>query len=150
MLLPGAMAENSIDLGTNMGDHLSAQARLCDIELTSEKIFDDFRDCPEVLEEVAALFRENYRFDISSLHSALTARDNARIAFLAHKMKGSILYFHQDGAVRNATVLEEKAKRNDLKEADTLFESLAQTYDIVCSSLEQAERMLVERAMAND
>lgn len=56
MLLPGAMAENSIDLGTNMGDHLSAQARLCDIELTSEKIFDDFRDCPEVLEEVAALF----------------------------------------------------------------------------------------------
>jgi HPt (histidine-containing phosphotransfer) domain-containing protein len=127
-----------------MVHNLSAQASLCDIELTSAKIFDDFRDCPDVLDSVAVLFRENYPLDVRSLQSALTAHDSAKIAFLAHKMRGSVLCFHQDGAARIATALEEKARQNDLQGTDKLIESLMQNYDLVCSSLERAERMLVE------
>jgi hypothetical protein len=65
-----------------MGDDLFTQASLCDIELTSAKICDDFRDCAEVLDSVAVLFRENYPMDLRSLQSALAAHDSDKIAFL--------------------------------------------------------------------
>ena len=133
-----------------MAHNLSTQASLCDIELTSAKIFDDFQDCPEVLDSVAVLFRETYSLDVSSLQSALTAHDSARIAFLAHKMRGSVLCFHQDGAAHIATALEEKARQNDLQGTDKLIESLMQNYDLVCSSLDRAGQMLVERAAYHD
>ena len=133
-----------------MVDDLSAQASVRDIELTSAKIFDDFRDCPEVLNSVAVLFRENYPSDVRLLQSALTAHDSAKIAFLAHKMRGSVLCFHQDGAAHIAAALEEKARQDDLQGTDRLIESLTQTYDLVCSSLERAGRMLVECAADHD
>jgi HPt (histidine-containing phosphotransfer) domain-containing protein len=144
MLLRRAAGEDNIQLGCCMGDDLSTPASLHDIELTSAKIFNDFRECPEVLDSVTVLFRENYRFDVSSLKSALTVGDSAKIAFLAHKMRGSILCFHQDGAARVASELEEKARQNDFGGIDRLIESLAQAYDLVCSSVERAKRMLVE------
>jgi len=127
-----------------MDDDRSTPARLADIELTSAKIFNDFQDYPEALSLVAAIFRDNYCYDVRSLQSALTIGDSARIAFLAHKMRGSILCFHQDGAALIAGALEEKARRNDLEGIDRLIESLAHVYDLVCSSLERAERMFVE------
>ena len=133
-----------------MGDDLSTQASLCDLELTSAKIFDDFRDCPEVLDSVAVLFRENFSLDVRSLQSALTTHDSAKIAFLAHKMRGSVLCFHQDGAARIATALEEKARRDDLQGTDRLVESLTQTFEFACSSLDRARRMLVECAADHD
>lgn len=123
---------------------LLTQESLYDLELTSAKIFDDFRDCPEVLDSVAVLFRENFPLDVRLLQSALTTHDSAKIAFLAHKMRGSVLCFHQDGAARIATALEEKAKRGDLQGTERLIESLTQAFECVCSSLERAKRMLVE------
>ena len=150
MLLRRAAGENTIQLGSVMSDNLSSQANLSEIEAASAGIFDDFRDCPEVLDSVAVLFRETYPLDARSLRSALTVRDSAKIAFLAHKMRGSVLCFHQEGAARIATALEEKARRDDLQGTDKLIESLTQTYELVCSSLERAGRMFVEGAADHD
>jgi hypothetical protein len=133
-----------------MGDDLSTQANLSDIEVASAKICDDFRDCPEVLDSVAVLFRESYPSDVRLLQSAWTVGDSAKIAFLAHKMRGSVLCFHHDGAARIATVLEERARRDDLQGTDRLIESLIESYDLVCSSLERAGRMLVESGADHD
>jgi hypothetical protein len=150
VLLRRAAGENTIHLGNLMGDNPSSQASLSDIEAASARIFDDFQGCPEVLDSVAVLFRETYPLDVRSLRSALTVRDSAKIAFLAHKMRGSVLCLHQEGAARIAAALEEKAARDDLEGTDRLIESLTQTYELVCSSLERAGQMLVESAADQD
>ncbi len=142
--------ETTISSGDSMNLQLTTPARTDDLDLACTKIRDDFEDCPELLTTISELFRTNYPLDLLTLRAALTSRENAKVAFLAHKIRGSVLCFHQDNAANIATMLEEKAQRNDLNDTESLMESLTKTYDHVCISLERAEQLLVGCAAKND
>ena len=113
-----------------------------DVERSCALVCDDFRDCPDVLSSVAELFRDTYPFDINDLRVAHAARDCQMVAFLAHKIKGSIVIFHQEGAADAASELEEKAARGDLQGTEQLVELLGDAFLSTCCTVEQAEREL--------
>lgn len=111
-----------------------------DLERSCAQVCDDFQDCPEVFISVAELFRETYPFDLKDLREAYEASDSRKVAFLAHKIRGTIMIFHQDAAARAATELEERAKRGDLVGTDVLVERLGSAFTATCSTMEQVER----------
>jgi hypothetical protein len=111
-----------------------------DLENSCARVCDDFRDCPEIFSSIAELFRETYPFDFRDLRAACEARDSRKVAFLAHKIRGSILVFHQDGAARAATELEERAVRGELVGTDALVELLGNAFISTCSTVEKVER----------
>lgn len=113
-----------------------------EVEYSSAMVCDDFRDCPEILSSIAELFRETYPFDINDLRVAHAARDSQLVAFMAHKIRGSIMIFHLEGAARAASELEEKAGRGDLQGTDQLVEQLGDAFHSACCTVDQAGREL--------
>lgn len=111
-----------------------------DLESSYVRVCDDFRECPEVFSSVAELFRETYPFDLNDLRAAYEARDSRRVAFLAHKIRGSIMVFHQDGAAQAARELEERAGRGELMGMDGLVELLGNAFISTCSTMERVEQ----------
>jgi len=128
-----------------MNNYQVMPAGFSGLDFASTQVLDDFQGCPEILASVAVLFRENYPQDLKALQDAVAARDGVTVAFLAHKIRGSVLCFHQESAAAAATALEQKAERNDFTDTDCLLETLIHAFDLVCSTLERAERMLVEQ-----
>jgi HPt (histidine-containing phosphotransfer) domain-containing protein len=126
-----------------VSDNQAVQAVLNDIDLASAQVLSDFEGYPEVLAAVAQIFRECYPDDLKALRAAVNARDSATVAFIAHKIRGSVLCFHHEDVARIAATLECQAQHNDFQGTDTLLESLVQAYGLVCSTLERAERLLV-------
>jgi HPt (histidine-containing phosphotransfer) domain-containing protein len=122
--------------GSNLESHVSS------LDLSSNQVCDDFQDCPEVLASVGALFRECYPLDVNELRAAHAAKDGTRVAFLAHKIKGSALVFHNDDVVRIASELEHCAIHEQLQGTEGMVEMLGKAYDLICSTLERAERVL--------
>jgi len=113
-----------------------------DVEQSCALVCDDFRDCPDILSSIAELFRETYPFDINDLRVAHAARDSQMVAFIAHKIKGSIIIFHQEGAARVASELEARATRGDLQGTDQLVELLGDAFQSTCCTVEQAGQEL--------
>ena len=111
-----------------------------DMERSCAQLCDDFRDCPDVFISIAELFRETYPFDLKDLRAACEASDSRKVAFLAHKIRGSIMVFHQDAAARAAMELEERAVRGDLAGADDLVERLGHAFIATCSTMERVKR----------
>ncbi len=103
-------------------------------------VCDDFRDCPEIFSSISELFRETFPVDLQDLRAASAARDSRKVAFLAHKIRGSIMVFHQDGAARAATELEERAVRGDLVGTDDLVEFLGNAFISTCHTMDRVER----------
>ena len=98
-----------------------------------------------MLGPVAALFREGYPTDISTLRAALAARDQTNIAFVAHKIKGSVSCFNAVRAARIAAELERSIEPNEPTGTDNLLEQLEAALISVSAVLEQAERILADK-----
>jgi len=113
-----------------------------DMEHSCAQVCDDFRDCPEVFISIAELFRETYPFDLKDLRAAYEASDSRKVAFLAHKIRGSIMIFHQDAAARAAMELEERAAQGDLRGTDVLVERLGHAFIAACSTMQRVEQKL--------
>lgn len=113
-----------------------------DTEHSCDQVCDDFRDCPEVFTSIAEVFRETFSFDLNDLRAAHEASDCRKIAFLAHKIRGSIMIFHQDAAVRAALELEERAAQGNLAGTGALVERLGQAFIATCSTMERVERKI--------
>jgi len=126
-----------------MNDHQTALGNHLDTELASIQIFEDFQDCPEVLDEVDALFRDTYLQDVQSIASAITTRDSSSLAFRAHKIKGSVMCFHHERAARAAALLEQMALDGDLEGSQDLVEVLNLAFGEVCLSMNRAHSMFI-------
>ena len=113
-----------------------------EIAASAVLLAEDFREFPEILASIAETFREVFPVDMEALRRAVSAGDSAKVMFLAHKMRGSLLAFHQMRAGAFAGGLEQSAGEGDLSDAGSTIEVLAGAIADVNAPVEQAERML--------
>jgi HPt (histidine-containing phosphotransfer) domain-containing protein len=75
----------------------------------------------EILGELIKIFLADTPGLLADLRNAVTQRDTRGIAFLAHRLRGSVANFHAQTAVATAQRLEETAGRGDLLEVETML-----------------------------
>ncbi|MGA9565937.1 MAG: Hpt domain-containing protein [Candidatus Korobacteraceae bacterium] len=126
-----------------MSTQLSNQSER--IEAALERIRESFEECPEILGPVARLFRGAYVPDMHALRVALENGDNARFAFLAHKIKGSASYFRVDYVTDLAAELELRGKCGSLAGVSDLVDQLGDGLDSVSAALRDEEERLAAR-----
>jgi len=119
------------------------------LEISSGLLCEDYRECPEILGSILEIFLETFPADLDALRRAHVAGDGVQVAFLAHKMRGSVLAFHQDDAARVASELEEKAKREQLQGTENLIDSLGDAYEKASATVKHAEQLLTQRISPN-
>jgi HPt (histidine-containing phosphotransfer) domain-containing protein len=116
------------------------------VECDPAKVLDHFAECPEILGQVAKLFREAYVPDMLALRLALERGDSDRFAFLAHKIKGSACYFQAEHVTALAAELEERGERGELKGINPQVEQLDKALASVSFALRQVEDLLAARS----
>jgi len=112
------------------------------IKIDPGNIRECFEECPEVLGPVARLFREDYLSDLQALRVAFENGDSVRVAFLAHKIKGSASYFRADAVTHLAAELEARGECGNLTGVAALVDLLGEGLDLVSLALGEEEQRL--------
>jgi HPt (histidine-containing phosphotransfer) domain-containing protein len=110
--------------------------------LSPARAYENFAESPEILSSVIALFRQSYPADLQALRLAAESAQTSQVAFLAHRLKGSLGYFNADKAVEIAIEIESCAANRKLQDMPRLINHLEQEVLNVDSVLQQLEAEL--------
>jgi HPt (histidine-containing phosphotransfer) domain-containing protein len=90
----------------------------CPTPLDRDRLLEMFEDEPATITELLNLFIEETRADMAGLVAACGSSDSARIAFLAHRVKGAAANIAAEPLRREAARLEALGRKGELSEAD--------------------------------
>ena len=91
----------------------------------------------ELLQEVAALFLEEYPSIMSQIHEAAESRNAHRLERAAHTLKGSVSNFGAESAVEAALALEKIGRSGDLTGVGEAYTQLAAVMEQLHPCFEQ-------------
>jgi HPt (histidine-containing phosphotransfer) domain-containing protein len=90
----------------------------CSTPLDRARLLEMFEDEPLIITKLLNLFIEETRADMAGLVAACGSSDSARIAFLAHRVKGAAANIAAEPLRREAARLEALGRKGELSEAD--------------------------------
>lgn len=105
----------------------SAQLAKLDTAIALERLGGD----EELLQEVAALFLEEYPSLMDEIRTALDSKNADKVERSAHSLKGSVANFGSDAAWQAALALETMGRTNDLSTAEGAYTHLVEVMNAI-------------------
>ncbi|MCP9456599.1 MAG: Hpt domain-containing protein [Nitrospira sp.] len=88
-----------------------------DLKEALSRVDDDY----ETFRMMAEVFLEQGPQDLAAIETALEEREAGAVAKAAHRLKGSVLQFCAEAAVKAAKAVEAAGKSGDVAEAQRIF-----------------------------
>src|SRR5580698_6636534 len=89
-----------------------------------DTVLKNFQDFPEILGPVVSLFLDAYPADMQALRLAVERGNERDVAFVAHKIRGSVGCFHADRAAAIAAEVEGRGDSGELQGLLNVIEHL--------------------------
>lgn len=96
----------------------------------------------EIYAELITAFLQDSQNDMNQLKEAVSAQNNEKTTYHAHKIKGAALTLGADSLSLQAEILEQASRRNEERDFNALFRDMESAYEAAVERLTELFRAL--------